>query len=151
MNGSRKQTEDDFPLARARARARGEEGQAMLEFAIVVPVIALLIMSMIKLGLVYNNYLTLNSAVRAGARQLAIGRGTGDACAPAVNRVRLSAQSTLDVSKLTVDAPTVSSNCGNLLPGSDATVSAHYPCNIKIPPFIDITLTCNASTTERVE
>ena len=36
----------------------------------------LFIVGIIKVGIVYNNYLTLNDAVRAGTRQFAMGRGT---------------------------------------------------------------------------
>jgi Flp pilus assembly protein TadG len=138
-------------LALARAGARRENGQGLVEFALVLPVLVLLIVGMVKLGIVYNNYLTLNDAVRAGARQLALGRATGDACTPATNRVKKNAQATLDVTKLVIDPPVITSSCTDLLIGSDATMTAHYPCSIKIPPFINITLTCNASTTERVE
>jgi Flp pilus assembly protein TadG len=122
----------------------------MVEFALVLPVLLLIIVGIVKLGIVFNNYITLNDAVRAGARQLAIGRGTADACTPAVNRVKSSA-SNLDQSQLTVDAPTVTSSCSSLVLGTDATIHATYPCDVKIPPFIDISLTCSASTTERVE
>ena len=128
----------------------------MLEFALVLPVLMLLIVGIIKVGIVYNNYLTLNDAVRAGARQLAIGRGQGsDVCTTATNRVKTSAGANLDQTKLQNLTATV--NAGNCNPGtsmvigSDGTVHAEYPCNIKIPPFINIPLTCSASTTERVE
>ena len=122
----------------------------MVEFALVLPVLLLLIVGIVKLGIVFNNYITLNDAVRAGARQLAIGRGTGDACSPAVARVKTSA-SHLDQTKLVVPPPLITNSCSDLVIGSDARISASYPCDIKIPPFIDIALTCSASTTERVE
>jgi Flp pilus assembly protein TadG len=115
----------------------------------------LIVVGIVKLGIVFNNYLTLNDAVRAGARQLAIGRGqASDVCAQAISRVRLSA-SNLDPLKLQVDQPTVSAGaCSpgtSMVIGSDGTVHATYPCDIKIAPFISIPLTCSASTTERVE
>jgi Flp pilus assembly protein TadG len=147
-------TNDDAPTARSR-RASGQQGQALVEFALVLPVLMLLIIGIVKLGIVFNNYLTLNDAVRAGARQLAIGRGQNlDVCAQAINRVKSSA-SNLDPTKLQVPTPSVSAgSCSpgtSMVIGSDGTVSASYPCDIKIPPFIDISLTCSASTTERVE
>ena len=127
----------------------------MVEFALVLPVLMLLIVGIVKLGIVFNNYLTLNDAVRAGARQLAIGRGQAtDVCSQAASRVKLSA-SNLDPLKLQVPAPTVSAGACNpgtsMVLGSDGTVKATYPCDVKIAPFINIPLTCSASTTERVE
>jgi Flp pilus assembly protein TadG len=144
-----------MPNVRVFARARGQKGQAMVEFALVLPVLMLLIVGIVKLGIVFNNYLTLNDAVRAGARQLAIGRGQNlDVCSQAANRVRTSAGN-LDPAKLDVPSPTVSAgSCSpgtSMVIGSDGRVTASYPCDIKIPPFIDISLTCTASTTERVE
>ena len=124
----------------------------MVEFALLLPVLLLFIVGIIKVGIVYNNYLTLNDAVRAGTRQFALGRGTADACTPAINRVR-SSSSNLDQSKLTVTVPVgfPTNSCSDLLVGTDVKLTATYPCNIKIPPFINISLTCSASTTERVE
>ena len=147
----------DRRLARAGARARRHEGQAIVEFALVLPVLMLLIVGIVKVGIVFNNYLTLNDAVRAGARQLAIGRGQAtNVCQQAIDRVKTSAGASLDASKLQfVPPPTVSAGACNpgtsMVISSDGTVTAKYPCDIKIPPFIDISLTCSASTTERVE
>jgi Flp pilus assembly protein TadG len=141
-------------LARARARTRREDGQALVEFALVLPVLMLFILGMVRVGIAYNNYLTLNDAVRAGARQLAIGRGqANDVCSQATTRVRTAA-SNLDQSK--IQALTASVNTGSCNPGtsmvigSDATVSANYPCDINVL-FINIAVTCHAQTTERVE
>ena len=64
-----------------------------------------------------------------------------------------SSASNLDQSKLIVTVPVgfPTNGCTDLLVGTDVKLTATYPCNIKIPPFIDISLTCSASTTERVE
>ena len=62
-----------FSLGRAHRQlrlrgARGERGQALVEFALVLPVLMLLIVGIIKGGLLYNNYLQLTDAVRTGTR-----------------------------------------------------------------------------------
>lgn len=155
MNRSQKAAARDAGAgAPARVRLREERGQSLAEFALVLPVLALLIMGMIKAGIVYNHYITLNDAVRVAVRQLAVGRGTTDACAPAITRLRTAAADLPhynDPTVLVIDAPTVTSSCSNLVVGSDATIVAHYPCHIDIAPFLHISLTCTARTTERVE
>ena len=46
----------------------------MTEFALVLPILALLLFGVIQFGIVFNNYITLTDAVRAGARKAAVGR-----------------------------------------------------------------------------
>src|SRR5436190_4831064 len=85
-------------------RLHDERGQTMVEFAIVLPVLCLLLFGAIQFGILFNNYVTLTDAVRAGARKAAVSRqitGTTpqQAC---VDQVKASA-SDLDQSKLTPD------------------------------------------------
>ena len=143
-------------LARAYGLARRESGQGLVEFALVLPVLMIVIVGIIKVGIVYNNYITLNDSVRAGARVLAIGRGQDvDVCQLAKDRVVLSAKSTLDKNKLYdlgANVSVGSCNPGTSMQiGTDATVTASYPCDIKIPFMPTISVVCKASTTERVE
>ncbi len=51
-----------------RARRRDERGQALVETAIVIPVILLLTFGAIELGLGFSQKGTLEAAVRTGAR-----------------------------------------------------------------------------------
>src|SRR5689334_1500467 len=60
-------------------RLRSQRGQAMAEFAIVVPVLLLVLMAIMQLGIVYNNWVTLTDAARAGARKAAVCRS---GCSP---------------------------------------------------------------------
>ena len=57
-----------------RIRFRNEDGQTMTEFALVLPILAVLLFGVIQFGIVFNNYVTLTDAVRAGARKGAVGR-----------------------------------------------------------------------------
>ena len=49
-------------------------GQAMVEFAIVVPILLMLVLGIIQCGIPFNHSLTLTDAVRVGARQAAVSR-----------------------------------------------------------------------------
>ena len=50
----------------------------MVEFAIVLPVLLLVVLGIMQFGVVYNNWVTLTDATRAGARQAAVSRGLSD-------------------------------------------------------------------------
>lgn len=52
---------------------RNEKGQSLVEFAIVVPVLLLLVMGIIEFGWLFNGQITLTSAAREGARAGMVG------------------------------------------------------------------------------
>lgn len=66
------------------ARRRREEGQALVEFALVLPLVLLILFAIIQFGLMLNTYVTVSDAARSGARQLALEQGINDPCDPAV-------------------------------------------------------------------
>jgi len=77
---------------RAGRRWRREDGQSLVEFALMLPVLLLILTGILKFGLMFNHYITLTDAVRSGARTLALGRGLpGNPCAPAVLQAEGSA------------------------------------------------------------
>jgi hypothetical protein len=53
---------------RARLRRRGQRGQGIVEFALVVPVFMLLLLGMLEFGFLLNHNMTLAYASREGAR-----------------------------------------------------------------------------------
>ena len=75
----------------SRRITRDETGQTMAEFAIVLPVLCVLLFGIIQLGIVFNNYVTLTDAVRAGARTAAVSRNDGDPTGATTTAVRSSA------------------------------------------------------------
>ena len=56
-------------------RGLEQEGQAMVEMALVLPVLLLVVTGILTFGLAFNNYLLLTEATSVGARTLAISRG----------------------------------------------------------------------------
>lgn len=52
-------------------RGRGERGAALVEFAFVIPVFAMLLLGMISGGILYNQKMQLTHAAREGARYAA--------------------------------------------------------------------------------
>ena len=129
-----------------RIRFRSQKGQAMTEFAIVAPILLLILMGIMQLGVVYNNWVTLTDAARAGARKAAVCRSgcSPDATTAATNAVKNSAAN-LNQSNLGV---TVTSTWAQ---GADATVTATYPWAINVMGVVVASGTMTATTTERVE
>jgi Flp pilus assembly protein TadG len=121
-----------------------ERGQSLTEFALALPILALLLFAVIQFGIVFNNYVTLVDATRAGARKAAVGREVSNPTAATVNEVRASAAN-LNQSNLSV---TVSSTWQ---PSSDVTVTATYPYQISLLGMVVKSGRISSTTTERVE
>jgi Flp pilus assembly protein TadG len=121
-----------------------EQGQTMTEFALVLPLLALLLFGVIQFGIVFHQYVTLTDAVRAGARQGAVGRHLASPEAAVDDRVRGSAAD-LDQAKLTV---TVTSSWNQ---GEDVSVTATYPYQISLLGLVVKSGNLTSTTTERVE
>ena len=135
----------------------------MVEFALIMPVLLLLLLGILKFGLLYNNYITLTDAVRVGSRQLALGRGLTDPCTPAVSRTIAAAKPSLGLTPAQVTITLLTPDTcgtpsgggytnGNMVQGDAAKISATYPCNLVILG-IDFYPGCTlkASTTEAIE
>jgi Flp pilus assembly protein TadG len=123
---------------------RDEKGQAMTEFAVVLPVVALVLFGILQFGIAFNNYLTLTDAVRRGARVAAVSRQTGSGSSDTVTAVKQAA-SDLNQSQLAV---TVNSGWQ---PGDDVVVSATYPYAISLFGLVVKAGNLKSTTTERVE
>ncbi len=56
---------------------RGRKGQAIVEFALVVPIVFILLFGLIDLGVMFYVNLTMQNAVRQGARTSVVGNNSG--------------------------------------------------------------------------
>ncbi|MHB8465872.1 MAG: TadE/TadG family type IV pilus assembly protein [Acidimicrobiales bacterium] len=69
------------PGRRGHARGKGERGAALVEFAIVVPVLCLLLFGIIDFGTLYSNQISVRQGVREAARQAAVDQfGANSTC-----------------------------------------------------------------------
>jgi Flp pilus assembly protein TadG len=137
-----------------------EDGQAMVEFAIVVPILLVLVLGIIQFGIVFNHHLTLTDAVRAGARQAAVSRTLSSqaaAVAAAEARVRSAASGSLSDAANPVALPvTVTpydpvSGQAKFVQGGDVTVTARYHYDINLLGLVVRSGWLISETTERVE
>ena len=60
-------------------RGRGERGAVIIEFALVAPVVIMLILAVIDFGLTYNDAINVRQGVRDGAREAVAGELGSDA------------------------------------------------------------------------
>ena len=127
-----------------RFQLRNERGQALTEFALVLPILALLLFSVIQFGIVFNHYITLTDATRAGARKAAVSRRAGNPANVCATAVR-NAATDLKASDLTVDCQSEWSS------GSDVKVTATYPYSISLLGKVVKSGRLTSTTTERVE
>ena len=124
----------------------------MVEFALVLPLLLLLVMGIIQFGILFNNYVTLTDGVRAGARQAAVSRGLPDPDKAAKDRVKSSAAG-LDESKLEITVTPYDPEDGSATwaQGGDVTVEAKYPYSIALFGVVVMSGKLKSTTTERVE
>ena len=140
---------------RARSRARRDDGQAYVEFALILPILLLVVMGIIQFGTAFKDYIALTDAVRVGARQGAVSRSIVDPTqrVPLIVAKTKGAAGTLDTSKMviTVKPWDPISNTEAWVPSGDVTVTASYPFKVNLFGIVVFDSTINSRTTERVE
>lgn len=108
-------------------------GQSLVEFAIMLPLMILLLLGIIQFGIIFANYLTLNHAAVVGARTASV--------APAATAIDDGESAALQAAKafikntagLTVDVTTNVTVGVSADPAVQATV--HYNLNLMFPNF----------------
>src|SRR5262245_21515586 len=63
---------DQIFVIRNKSTRRLQQGQSLLEFAVVLPVLLLIVLGVIEFGRAYYQYNTLSKAVREGARYMSM-------------------------------------------------------------------------------
>lgn len=127
-----------------RAAFHSERGQSMTEFALVLPLMVVLLFGIIQFGLTFNNYISLTDAVRAGARKGAVARHLNDPVGATIDQVQ-KAGTDLDPADLQIDVQS------SWNPGDQVKVTASYPYAIKLMGITIKAGRMNSTTTERVE
>lgn len=147
-------------FSRSIQHLSNERGSTAVEFALVLPVLAVLMFGIIQFGITLNNYVELASGVSAGARQLSISRGSATPGSSAITAIDNAAPN-LSSSKLTITMLVGTTTCdktnsatcisafsagsGNPC-GCSAVVTATYPCDLNVMhiKFTSCTLTSSA-------
>ena len=127
---------------------RDQRGQTVTEFALVLPLLMLVLLAILQFGVLFRDYLAVTDAVRAGARKGAVSRsvttpgGPKKACEDAVKK----AATDLNVADNLIVSCTSTSG-----PGDDVTVLATYPFDISLFGYVAKSGRFSSQTVERVE
>ncbi len=108
-------------------RGRGDEGQAAVELALILPFLAMLALLLLQITVVVRDQVLVIHAAREGARESAVDAGSG-----APRRGAVAASPSLDDRRLTV----VSSGRGH--PGSRVRVEVTYSSPTELPLIGDL-------------
>jgi Flp pilus assembly protein TadG len=124
----------------------GKKGQAMVETALILPIIILILMGIIDFGLMFNNYLVINNAAREGARNAAVGSSDTD-----IKSMIMNMTTSLDQSELTT---TIYPSESLRKKGDEVTVTVEYNNRLITPVISAIVpnpLHITAKTVMRIE
>ena len=97
-------------IAAKRTDLRSDRGQTMVEFALIMPVLCMVLFAIIQFGILFNDYLSLTDATRVGARKAAVSRTATNPAAVTEAAVRTAAADLngadldVDVTAIVVDA-----------------------------------------------
>jgi Flp pilus assembly protein TadG len=132
-------------MSRRRIPIRDERGQTMVEFALVVPILCVVLFGILQFGAIYNDYVTLTDATRVGARKAAVSRREVDPAGTAATAARNSAEG-LDPAKVNF---TVAATAWER--GESVTVTGTFPYKVNLLGFVVASGNLTSKTTERVE
>jgi len=126
-----------------------ERGAAAVEFALVLPLLVLLVFGIVQFSIVYNRAQGLHAAAREGARIASLPQTTQSEITTrvmdALDGVTLSAPPSITVT------PSTTQPCKNHPPGQTVTVRVNAQTTIDIPIWGSVTKTLTGKGEFRCE
>jgi Flp pilus assembly protein TadG len=164
-----------YHFGTAKVKSLGERGSALVEFALVAPMLLLIVLGTAQFGVTLGQYVMLTNAVGVGAMQFAISRGdttpsrdawnaittAASTLTPANIKMNLSVNATACVTNASTlsAAQAADTTCATALTNNvgkpalvSATYTATFPCNL-LTTWQGMASTCNLASqvTERVQ
>jgi Flp pilus assembly protein TadG len=128
-----------------RISLKDQNGQSVAEFALVLPLLMIILLGILQFGVLFRDYLAVTDAVRAGARKAAVSRSTPSPTTACEDAVKNAATDLNVADQLVV-------NCTSTWgAGTDVTVTATYPYEINLLGQVVKSGRFTSTTTERVE
>src|SRR5262249_13156111 len=120
-------------------RMSSDRGQAMVEFALVLPLLMLILLGIVQVGIAFKNYIELTDDVRAAARVAAVSRNDPDHGATAQGQLEADGYEDVQVDGGTWEA------------GVTVTVTAKRHYDINLLGLVVKSGDMTSTTKERVE
>ena len=135
-----------------RDRISREEGVAAVEFAIILPVLALILFGVLEFGRVWSQYQVFQGAAREGARCAAVKATDFSDCEiqPAIDNAAAPYDPANDATVQIAGASALN-GCTDATQGEDVQVSWNQPLEINIPFWKNVTVTSNIKAVFRCE
>lgn len=128
--------------------SKGQKGQALVEFALILPIIILIFFGILESGRIFHSYIVITYAAREGARAGAVGK-PDDVIEETIRGAAPlpQAETNLNITKL---EPAKSARA----PGLPLTVEVSYDMELFTPVFSDFLpnpVTLKSQVTMRLE
>jgi Flp pilus assembly protein TadG len=135
-----------------RHRISREEGVAAVEFALILPVLALLLFGVLEFGRVWSQYQVFQGAAREGARCAAVQATEFSDCQiqPSIDAAAAPYDPETDATVLIGGNP-AAGGCTDATQGEDVQVSWAQSLEINIPFWNDVTVTPTIKAVFRCE
>lgn len=104
---------------------KNQKGQALVEFALILPILLLVVMGILQFGMMLNSYLAISNAAREGARAGIVGSSDTD-----IQNLIISTSPSLDPQDLTV---AITPDQNNRNSGDTLTVKVTYNYTLTVP------------------
>jgi Flp pilus assembly protein TadG len=126
---------------------KNQKGQALVEFAVILPLLLLIIMGIIEFGLMLNSYLTVRNVSREGARAGIVGSTNTE-----IENTIISTSPNLEEDNLDIDI--VPLNQVDRKSGGTLTVQVTYKYKLIVPIISSLLgneIDLKAQTSMRIE
>ena len=125
--------------------ARNERGAAAVEFALVLPILIVVLFGIVEFGRAYNAQITLTHAAREGARALAVGHTVAEAKTRVDDAATPLSLDPADVTPVGTVTPS-GSDAYSCNVGNEVGVEVTYPFEFIVPLFgVDFDLSSKAT------
>jgi len=160
MKPSSPHTLDKTSRAKLQTRSCARQGQSLVEFSLIMPVLFLAMTGMLSFGMTMHDYLVLTNGVNSGAQILSMSRGqTADPCATASAAVQSAAPSlttanlsyTISVNGTSYTGTSCAAGAANMLQGTTAKVTVGYPCVLAVYGLSAPACGLKAATSELIQ
>ncbi len=135
-----------------RDRISREEGVAAVEFALILPVLALMLFGILEFGRVWSQYQVFQGAAREGARCAAVQATEFSDCEiqPAIDNAAEPYDPDVNAA-VKIGTSNAPAGCTDADQGKDVQVSWQQPLDINIPFWSDVTVTPTIKAVFRCE